>query len=148
MKNLIALLLFISLVNIGNAQISYNKNWTEYTTFEGVKIEYKFANCTPDNGREQVLVLLRYTNTTSDKVELNWKIETWRNGVCTNCNSTNPEYNNTIALNPYQTVEADGTTKRIKNQYIFGNFSKLVPGMNEQKLTDFKFQNLTKKIIQ
>ncbi len=141
-------ILLLLIVQLSFSQVKPNKVWTEYQTFEGVKIEYKFTECTPDNGRAQILVLLRYTNTTQDKVELTWKSEKWRNNVCTNCNSTSTEHTRTLVLNPNEVIEGDGSSKRIKYNYIFGNFIKLVPGMNNQKLTDFKFQNISKKIIQ
>jgi len=144
---LITTILTLCLIQGAFSQIQYNKAWTEFKTFEGIKIEYKFKECTPDNGRAQNLVLFKYTNTTQDKVELSWKSEKWRNNICVNCNSTSVEHNRILVLDPNEVIESDGTSKRIKNRYIFGNFSKLVPGMTEQKLTDFKFQNLSKKTL-
>ena len=146
MKTLNTILLLL-IVQLGFSQIKPSKTWAEYQTFEGVKIEYKFTKCTPDNGREQILVLFRYTNTSQDKVELTWKSEKWRNNICVNCNSTSPEHNRSLTLEPNEIVEADGSTKRIKYNYIFGNFVNLVPGMTKQQLTDFKFQNLSKKTL-
>jgi hypothetical protein len=146
MKTLNTILLLL-IVQLGFSQIKPSKTWTEYQTFEGVKIEYKFTKCNPDNGREQILVLFRYTNTSQDKVELTWKSEKWRNNICVNCNSTSPEHNRSLTLEPNEIVEADGSTKRIKYNYIFGNFVNLVPGMTKQQLTDFKFQNLSKKTL-
>ena len=140
-------ILLLLIVQLGLSQIKPSKTWTEYKSFEGVKIEYKFTECTPDNGRAQTLVLFRYSNTTQEKVELTWKTETWRNNICTNCNSSSTEYNKSLTLEPNQVIEADGSTKRIKSNYIFGNFSKFVPGMTKQQLTDFKFQNLIKKTL-
>jgi hypothetical protein len=140
-------ILLLLIVQLGFSQIKPSKTWTEYKSFEGVKIEYKFTECTPDNGRAQILVLFRYSNTTQEKVELTWKTETWRNNICTNCNSSSTEYNKSLTLEPNQVIEADGSTKRIKSNYIFGNFSKFVPGMTKQQLTDFKFQNLIKKTL-
>ncbi|MDB4534518.1 hypothetical protein N9242_06560 [Vicingaceae bacterium] len=147
MKALNTILLLL-IVQLGFSQVKPNKVWTDYQTFEGIRIEYKYTLCTPDNGREQVLVLFRYTNTTQDKVELTWKSEKWRNNICVNCNSTSPEHNRSLTLEPNEVFEADGSTKRIKQHYIFSNFSTLVPGMTDQHLTDFKFQNISKKIIQ
>jgi len=149
MKNikLVLLILFLAFYGISLAQVKPSKTWAAYTSFEGIKIEYKYTLCTPDNGREQELVLFRYTNTTADKVELTWKSETWRNNVCTNCNSNSNEHIRTIILEPNQVIEADGSTKRVKYNYIFGNFKTLVPGMTKQTLTDFKFQNLNKKTL-
>ena len=149
MKNIKTLSLVICLAFYGFsfAQIAPNKTWTDFTTFQGVHIEYKYKECTPDDGRNQILVLFRYTNTTQDKIELTWKTEIWRNNTCTNCNSSSSEHHRFLVLNPNEIVEADGSTKKNKSTYIFGNFLKLVPGMTKQQLTDFKFQNLAKKII-
>jgi len=129
------------------AQDSSDNFWKQYSNFQGITIEYREAICTPDNGRKQLLVLFRYTNTTQDKVELTWKSETWRNNTCTNCTSSSTEHLRTLTLKPSEVIEADGSTKRIKYNYIFGNFSKLVPGMTNQRLTNFKFQNLAKKTL-
>jgi hypothetical protein len=141
-------IIFILISQFILAQESSNKKWKQHSNFQGINIEYRQAICKPDNGREQILLLFRYTNTTQDKVELTWKVEVWRNNICTNCKSNSNEHNRLVTLKPNEVIEADGSTKRIKYNYIFGNFSKLVRGMNKQKLTDFKFQNLTKKIIQ
>jgi hypothetical protein len=140
-------IILLLLVQISLSQVKPNKTWTEHTTFQGIKIEYKFAECNPDEGRKQILVLFRYTNTTQDKVELTWKAEKWRNNICVNCTSTSNEHLRTLILEPNEVVEADGSTKRIKSNYIFSNFSKLIPGMTKQLLTDFKFQNLSKKTL-
>ena len=146
MKALNTILLLL-IIQLGFSQMKPSTTWTDYQTIEGVKIEYKFTQCTPDNGREQVLVLFRYTNTTQDKIELTWKSEKWRDNICVNCNSSSTEHNRFIVLNPYEIIEATGSTKTIKSHYIFANFTVLVPGMTKQQLTDFKFQNPTKKIL-
>jgi hypothetical protein len=140
-------IILLLLVQISLSQVKPNKTWTEHTTFQGIKIEYKFAECNPDEGRKQILVLFRYTNTTQDKVELTWKAEKWRNNICVNCNSNSSEYNRFLILNSNEVIEANGSSKKIKSNYIFSNFSILVPGMKNQQLTDFKFQNLAKKIL-
>lgn len=142
---LITFFLFSFLVK--SQEIEKTKFWKEYTTFQGIKIEYKFAECSPNNGRKQTLVLFRYTNTTQEKIELTWKSDVWRDNICTTCASTSSEHNKSLTLIPNETIEADGSSKRIKNRYLFDHFSKLVPGMTEQKITKFEFKNLTKKTL-
>lgn len=117
--------------------------WQEYTTIDDVRIEYKRQLCTPDGGREQNLILFRYTNLSSEVKTVSWIVKIWRNDYCVNCNSiSNPEYAHSITLQPNQIVEADGASKSDKSIYIFDNFIKLVPGMQDQRLTDFELTDL------
>ncbi len=118
--------------------------WTEYTTIDGVKIEYKMKQCESDKMRAQNLLLFKFTNTTDQDLTISWVTKTFRNDVCTNCERlTNPEYSHTLTLAPGEVIEGDGTTKENKDVYIFGNFVKLVPGMSEQTLTNFELIDLT-----
>jgi hypothetical protein len=119
------------------------EEWQEYTTIDDVRIEYKRKKCTPGTEREQNLILFRYTNLSNDVKTISWIVKMWRNDYCMNCNTTtNPEYAHSITLQPNEALEADGTSKTNKNIYIFDNFIKLVPGMQEQRLTNFELMDL------
>lgn len=119
------------------------EEWQEYATLENVRIEYKRKTCLPANDREQNLILFRYTNLSSDVKTVSWVVKIWRNDNCVNCNKiTSPEYAHSVTLQPNQVIEADGSSKSNKNIYIFDNFVKLVPGMQEQRLTNFELMNL------
>lgn len=120
-----------------------SEEWQEYTTIENVKIEFRRQLCTPQNDREQSLVLLRFTNLSDEVVTLSWVVEMWRNDECVNCDRlSNPENARTLTLQPNEVLEGDGSTKSDKRVYIFDHFAKLVPGMEDQRLTHFELKNL------
>ena len=147
MKKATLILLLSAIVQLGFGQVKPNKTWTKHLTYEGVQIEYKYAPCSSDKVKNQVLVLFKFINTTSDKVVLSWNEERWVNDICTNCNNISSQENTqTITLNPQEILEGDCSTKEFKERYIFSNFIKLSPGMSKKRLTDFKFRNLSKKI--
>jgi hypothetical protein len=119
------------------------EEWQEYTTINDVRIEFKRKTCTPINDREQNLILFRYTNLSSDTQTLSWSTKIWRNDFCVNCERIeNPEYAFSITLVPNQVLEGDGSTKADKSVYIFDNFITLIPGMTDDRLTNFELINL------
>ena len=123
-------------------------SWTEYTTFGGVKIEYKFQDCNSEKVKNQTLVLFKYTNETGKKLKLSWQLEVYRDGECYNCHRMdNPEYGHEIVLNPHETIAGDGTSFENDELYLFANFIKLSPGMSDQQLTNFKFINLHTEVV-
>lgn len=118
--------------------------WQEYTTIDDVRIEFKRKTCTPINDREQNLILFRYTNLSNQTKTVSWATKMWRNEICVNCSRMdNPEYAHTITLAPNQVIEGDGSTKADKTLYIFDNFITLIPGMTDDRLTDFELINLS-----
>jgi hypothetical protein len=124
--------------------IEMPKEWTEYTTIDGVKIEYKMKQCEGDKMRAQNLLLFKFTNTTDQELTISWVNQEFRNGECWNCERMyDGDFSHTLTLAAGETIEGDGTTKEVKQVYIFGNFIKLVPGMTEQSLTNFELVNLT-----
>lgn len=128
---------------IPQGNIEATAEWQEYTTIDNIKIEFKRKRCVPGSDREQNLILFRYTNLSNEVKTLSWVTKIWRNDICVNCNSiTNPEYAHTITLQGNQVIEADGSSKTDKSIYIFDNFITLVPGMQEQRLTDFELIDL------
>lgn len=124
--------------------IELSENWTEYTTVDGVKIEYKMTLCGSEKMRAQNRLLFKFTNTTDQELTISWVTKEFRNDECWNCNRLqNPEYAHTLTLAPGQVLEADPTTAENNDLYIFGNFIKFVPGMTEQTLTNFEFIELS-----
>ena len=123
--------------------IEPTEEWQEYTTIDDIRIEYKRKKCTPGTEREQNLILFRYTNLSNDTKTISWTVKMWRNDNCMNCSRiANPEYAHSVTLQPNEVIEADGTSKTDKSMYIFDNFIKLVPGMQEQRLTNFELIDL------
>ena len=118
--------------------------WTEYTTVNGVKIEYKMKQCQGEKMRAQNLLLFKFTNTTDQDLTISWVTQEFRNGECWNCERMyDGDFSHTMTIAAGETIEGDGTTKDNKEVYIFGNFIKLVPGMVDQTLTSFELVDLT-----
>ncbi len=120
------------------------EEWTEYTTIDGVKIEYRMKQCEGDKMRAQNLLLFKFTNTTDQELTISWVTKEFRNGECWNCEQMyGGDFDHSLTLAAGETMEGDGTTKDNKEVYIFGNFIKHVPGMLEQTLTNFELVDLT-----
>lgn len=125
-----------------------SESWTEYTTFDGVKIEYKFMVCENETIKNETVVLFKYSNLTNESKKLSWNLEVYRDGECSNCHRIDhPEHAYSITLAPNQSIEGDGTSREIKELYLFSNFNRLVPGMTETYLTNFSFINLKSEVI-
>ncbi len=124
-------------------EIEVVSEWTEYKTIDGIKIEYKFQAFESGTFRNQSLVLFRFTNTTSEDKSMTWVTEEYRNGDCYNCHRIeDSEYSRTITLTSGQVLEGTGADVTKTEEYLFSNFVKLVPGMSNTRLTDFKFVNV------
>lgn len=142
--------LVLALTTIVNAQESSELNsvaisteWKSLLSQDDIQVEYKVQKCSNLNGRDQVLVLFRFTNSsTAESKKMSWSVKEFRDGVCTNCSSIDIEQQHSLLLEPGEVVEADGTSKTDNRVYVFSHFMKLVPGMTHQKLTDFEFINL------
>jgi len=121
--------------------------WTEYSTIDGVRIEYKFAECHNASVTNQVLVLFRYTNTTGEDLKVTWKRKVFRNGTCVNCQRLqNAEYGFELMLSPNQVIQGKEDDKSDERLYLFSNFIELSPGMSNQRLTDFEMVNVEVEI--
>lgn len=119
------------------------EEWQVYTTINDVRIEFKRKTCTPIHDREQDLILFRYTNLSNQPKTISWSTKMWRNDVCVNCDRIdNSENAFAISLAPNQVIEGDGSTKADKTVYLFDRFITLVPGMTDDRLTDFELFNL------
>lgn len=152
--------LLVSMPNFGNAKATYmtpNKSmlttevirtnvWTSYATVDGIKIEYKFQDCDTkglDSFRNQTLVFLKFTNTTSNKLALTYQREVYMDNECANCNKIGSgEHTYTVKLDANQVIEGNCTTMTNHELFIFANFITLIDGMTETRLTDFKLINL------
>ena len=124
--------------------IEISEEWKEYTTMNGVKIEYRMKRCESETMRAQNLLLFRFTNTTNKEVTVTWKSKEFRNGDCWNCERIDDsDFFHVLTLAPNEVLEGDGTSKDNKEVYVFGNYINLVPGMWDQTLTNFEFADLT-----
>lgn len=119
-------------------------NWVLLRSVNGMEIHYKVQECNNLNVRNQVLVLFRFVNTSQTEIKsMNWSVKEFRNGQCSNCASIDTEeFQRSITLSPGEVLEGDGSSKSDKRVYLFAHFIDLVPGMSNQKLTDFEFVNV------
>lgn len=132
----------ISLSGVDGIEVS--DEWTEYTTIDGVKIEYKMTECGGKKMRAQNVLLFKFTNTTRQELTISWVTKEFRNDDCWNCDRLdNPEYLNSMTLDPREVVEGEATEDYLKTFHIFGDFIKFVPGMTEQTFTNFELVDLT-----
>jgi hypothetical protein len=124
--------------------IEVSENWTEYKTVDGVKIEYKMTRCETKEMRAQNRLLFKFTNTTDQALTISWVSKEFRNDQCWNCTRIeNPEYAHSLTLAPGEVLEGDTFSKSNKALSIFGNYVNHVPGMSNQRLTNFELIDLS-----
>lgn len=144
-KRLLTLVLLLVSIPLWTFSMDFepSEQWQEYKTVDGIRIDYRMKECTI-NGRNQNLLLFKFTNLTNDVKNCSWVTEIWRNDVCVNCQSlTDSENAHYLILAPGQSVEGSETSKDNKALYIFGNFVQQVPGMSNHYLTGFELQQMT-----
>ena len=134
-------LIFSSSIAMANVQdLDTGNVWHEYRTFDGITVEYKFANYIKEGARDQILLLFRFSNVTSDDLKMTWTTKEFRVGECANCERIdNQEYRRLVVVKAGEMIEADQTSKDDQNVFIFSHFVKMVPGMTEHYLTDIEF---------
>lgn len=132
-----------------NHPLELNSDWQVLANQDGVLIEYKVQECNNLTVSNQVLVLFRYTNTSLESKSLSWATKEFRNGACSNCDRLeSSEMQRSMLLAPGEVIEGDGSSKTDKRVYLFSHFIERVPGMSEQRLTDFELVNMTVQTIQ
>ena len=128
--------------NISNLDnIEPAKEWTAFKTVGDVEIEYMFSPCESKEIYNETMVLFKFQNTSNKDLTLRWTTEIWRDNECTNCNETDGEYTYVLNLRANETI-AGNCDERNPALQVFGNFTKLGPGMSDQHVTDIKFTNL------
>ena len=146
MKTLLTVFAVAMISFISASQTSDNgspENWTHYANYNGVDVEYKYQEGTTGTAKNEVLVLFRFTNTTSDSQSLTWSTKHYRDGDCYNCvNIASHEYAHDIILAPGEVIEADIDNLDDKDLYLFSQFIVLAKGMPSSKLTSFEFTSV------
>jgi hypothetical protein len=102
--------------------------WQLYFSDGGVEVNYKFQDCDYNSGLDEQNVLLKFTNTTSNTLELKWNIELYYDGVCKTCGNTT-EYSRELTIEPGQSLEgvcARETDMRLKifSKFIDPNYTR------------------------
>lgn len=113
-------------------------DWTLLEQQNGVKISYKYSDCTfhKFNWR-QGWYLLRIENTKSDPVTISWDEEMWFNNVCKTCNVD--EYHKTITIGANETKSGQCDLEHNRELTIFVRFNDKP---NTETLTGFSLANL------
>lgn len=118
--------------------------WQTVLVYDGITIEYKVQEFNNLNVKNQVLVLFRFKNESSDIKTLQWSTKEFRHDECVNCDRIgDDEFLHSLTLSPGEIWEGDGTSKMDKRVYLFSHFIELVPGMTNHPLTDFEFVNVS-----
>ena len=124
--------------------------WTEYMTVEGVKIEYRFADCEDSQHpyfRGQSVIFFQFTNLTSENIKMNWERESYYDNACTNCDKINSgEHSFAVDLKPKETISGDFDSFESTALYIFSNWIEATLGRTEITLTQFNFVNIQTKV--
>lgn len=124
-------------------------DWIEYSTFEGITVEYRYTKFVKAGAREEIHLIFRFSNTSSERRELVWVTKEYRVGECSNCERLdNPEYNRKIILDSGEMIEGDPSNSEDQNLYVFSHFVNFVEGMTEHYLTDIEFVNVEVNVIE
>jgi len=140
-SNILPVLLFASVLFTG---VSNAGNWQLYTELDGIRIEYKYADCDLERGYDQQWVLLKITNTTGNTKLVEWKNNLWYNDECKTCDVTSGEYHRTVSVGGGKTLEGTCSIYGNGSLNIFVKFSdSQYQNPNPEVLTKFELENLT-----
>lgn len=117
------------------------REWEVYKSDQNCLIEYRFADCEASIGYDKEIIQFRISNTSSEKIQLDWHMYLFYNGVCKTCDYPQ-EYKYELTLEPNQIVSGDCALGSDHRLTIFSKFNdpKYTGG---SQLTDFDFHNLT-----
>ena len=152
MNTIIKILLMVFLVGIisiptnikandnqQDTEISFdqlNKKWVLHSENNGVFIYIKKVNCDNTmNGVYEEIILLKFVNTTTIDMKINWELELWYDNECYTCNQYD-EYKYSTILIGDELVEGKCKVKENDNMKIFSKFLKYddVPQLTKIKL--------------
>lgn len=113
--------------------------WQVYFENSELKIEYALHDCDATSGYDFQAVFLRYTNLTSETLELSWHLDLYYDGNCRTCGYG--EYDRTMSLSPGE--ELQGTCANNTNLKL-ELFSKFIDAAYTKgaQLTSFQFSDL------
>jgi hypothetical protein len=121
------------------------RNWQSFRTENNVSIDYRFADCDASIGYDKEVVQLKMTNNSSEKVELNYHVYLYYNGICKTCDFPQ-EYVYSVTLEPNQTIEGSCGLEYDSRITYFSRFIDASYKGNQQ-LTGFDLHGLTIKPI-
>ena len=123
---------------------SYAGDWKLYADVDGIRLEYKYADCNLEKGYDQQWVLLKLTNTSGVAKIVKWKNNLWYNNDCKTCGLTSQEYNRQLSVNAGETLEGTCSVYGDGRLNIFVKFiDEDYQNENIQVLTKFELDNIT-----
>jgi hypothetical protein len=88
------------------------EEWKTIYSQSGLNIKSKKADCELDNAFKQRWFLLEFSNTSSDRIKVEWNIELYdENGKCVTCEDYFNEYQRSMILEPFQTKKGECSLK-------------------------------------
>ncbi len=124
-----------------DVELNMDGNWHLLKSEEGIDINYKFEVC--DQFDRQVgKYILQIENTNTESKQINFSMETYLNGDCSNCGRINDiEYASSFSVNGNSMMEGV-CGQNNKELEFFSHFITHVPGMSGKHITDLKIVNL------
>lgn len=139
MKKLLILYLLLFMGSVVQAQDTV---WKLLKEVEGVKIYAQKAEFHDNqNDIHSEYVLLKFQNTLSKSVTVQWKTEVSYDGECYNCDDDSAEHFHELRLAPGEVRAGQVSVQRDKVLAIFSRFLNL----NKAELTDYNLTNLSVK---
>ncbi|MFH0894005.1 MAG: hypothetical protein V2A54_06185 [Bacteroidota bacterium] len=122
--------------------MAQDTEWTKYCEKEGVNVFYRLSDCNiPEEGIYRQYYMLKFENTNSYKVKVQWNIELWYNNKCETCNDPeNIEYKSQLDIPASSTIQGECSTKFKKELKVF---SKLLKFPGSKVLTRFELNKIS-----
>lgn len=136
MKQLNLLILGIVLsFNIALAQ--ENSNWNILQHTEQFEIAARKVNCTDaSKGISKEYLFLKISNKTNETIALEYKLEKWYDGVCSNCDAGAENGLYKLEIEANKNMQATCENYRDRKLAVF---SKMTGNTKARKLSNFKF---------
>ena len=115
-------------------------SWAIYVETSDVRIEYVKVDCDPSLGMDFEGILLRFTNLTSNEIQLNWHLDLYYDATCRTCGFD--EYDRSLTLAPNQVKEGDCDVKTNHTLDLFVKFTDAAYSKGAE-LTSFVLNDLT-----
>lgn len=115
------------------------REWTLYSSENGVEIFYKYADCISNQGTDQERVILKFNNTNNFAVSIEWKTNIYYNGKCHNCNSDDHEFVSKQKILRESSIEGNCEDRSSRLSF----YSDFLDYEAKQKLTNFELVNVS-----
>lgn len=137
MKNSISILLALFLFFFTIQSSAQNNEWVTFLNEDLFQVSINKKDCIlPSKGIDKEYIFIQFLNTSDERISINYKIEKWFGGVCSNCegNENSEAVSYTIELEKGESIS--GSCEDYGNRKL-AIFSKM-NNVEARKLTDFK----------